>query len=257
MVVRSGRASYRELGPSAPVREIVRRLRFDLKRAARLGRELDLRRLGQVDQLLLHDVELGNADVVVSPPPELMALPWSLLPTLRDRPVIVTPSAEMWWRANQREPETGRVVIAGGPDLEIAEEELSQVSALYDTPEVFVPEEAASEPVRDAMSGARIAHIAAHAKFEVQNPMFSSLRLADGDLNVYDLERIGDPPSTVVLSACDSGYTEAPTRGRARRTHLRPAQYGIEVDRRIDRVGPGLRGHKRSHGGIAPGPCRR
>jgi CHAT domain-containing protein len=39
--------------------------------------------------------------------------------------------------------------------------------------------------------------------------MFSSLRLADGDLNIYDIERLGRIPSTVVLSACDSGFTDS------------------------------------------------
>jgi CHAT domain-containing protein len=38
--------------------------------------------------------------------------------------------------------------------------------------------------------------------------MFSSLRLADGDLYVYDIERLGSAPDLVVLSACDSGFTE-------------------------------------------------
>jgi CHAT domain-containing protein len=38
--------------------------------------------------------------------------------------------------------------------------------------------------------------------------MFSSLRLADGDLNVYDLERMKRVPDLVVLSACDSGFSE-------------------------------------------------
>ena len=209
VVVRRGRASYRELGPIGPIGDIFRRLRFDLKRAARLGRELDLTRLGELDGLLFRGIEPGSGDVIISPPAELMALPWSVLPTLEDRPVVIAPSAEMWWRANQRETGAERVVVAGGPDLEIADSEVEAVARLYQSAETFHPGQAQAEPVRDAMSGARVAHIAAHAKFEVQNPMFSSLRLADGDLNVYDLERIGDPPSTVVLSACDSGYTEA------------------------------------------------
>ncbi|HEU4895102.1 MAG TPA: CHAT domain-containing protein, partial [Acidimicrobiia bacterium] len=62
---------------------------------------------------------------------------------------------------------------------------------------------------RDEIMGASIAHVACHASFEVANPMFSSLRLGDGDLYVYDVERLSAPPSTVVLSACDSGYSEA------------------------------------------------
>ncbi|MFC7111295.1 CHAT domain-containing protein [Nonomuraea rubra] len=36
-------------------------------------------------------------------------------------------------------------------------------------------------------------------------PLFSSLRLADGPLTVYDLERLRHPPEIVILAACDSG----------------------------------------------------
>lgn len=35
--------------------------------------------------------------------------------------------------------------------------------------------------------------------------MFSSIRLADGPLTVYDLESLGQGSVTVVLSACNSG----------------------------------------------------
>jgi CHAT domain-containing protein len=43
--------------------------------------------------------------------------------------------------------------------------------------------------------------------FRADNPMFSHLRLADGPLTVYDLERLARPPTTVVMSACDSGLS--------------------------------------------------
>ncbi len=63
--------------------------------------------------------------------------------------------------------------------------------------------------MRTAIEAASVAHIASHATFRVDNPMFSSLRLGDGDLNVYDIERLHIPPEKVVLSACDSGYSDA------------------------------------------------
>jgi CHAT domain-containing protein len=37
------------------------------------------------------------------------------------------------------------------------------------------------------------------------NPLFSSLTMADGPLFVHDLERVAALPHTVVLAACDSG----------------------------------------------------
>ncbi len=56
-----------------------------------------------------------------------------------------------------------------------------------------------------ALDGARIAHFVAHGSFRCDNPLFSSLRLADGDLTVYDLTRVSRLPPVIVLSACNAG----------------------------------------------------
>ncbi|MFD2352550.1 CHAT domain-containing protein [Nonomuraea ferruginea] len=61
-----------------------------------------------------------------------------------------------------------------------------------------------------AMDGARLAHVAAHGTFRADSPLFSALRVDDGPLTVYDLERLRRAPRQVVLSSCDSGLT-APT----------------------------------------------
>ena len=49
-----------------------------------------------------------------------------------------------------------------------------------------------------------LAHLACHGTFRSDNPLFSSLRVADGDLTVYDLERCRQLPRTMVLSACNA-----------------------------------------------------
>ena len=51
--------------------------------------------------------------------------------------------------------------------------------------------------------------MASHGDYRAENPLFSSLRLGDGPLTVYDLERVRRVPSHVVLSACDSGLSAA------------------------------------------------
>jgi len=56
-----------------------------------------------------------------------------------------------------------------------------------------------------AIDGAGLAHIAAHGTFRADSPLFSSLRLDDGQLTVYDLERLSRGPRRLVLSSCDSG----------------------------------------------------
>jgi len=47
--------------------------------------------------------------------------------------------------------------------------------------------------------------VAAHGHHESANPLFSSLRLADGPLFGYDMVRLVPAPRHVVLSACDLG----------------------------------------------------
>jgi CHAT domain-containing protein len=48
-------------------------------------------------------------------------------------------------------------------------------------------------------------HLACHGRLRADNPLFSSLLLADGPLTVYELERLQDPPHQVVLAGCDTG----------------------------------------------------
>ena len=61
------------------------------------------------------------------------------------------------------------------------------------------------ESMLAALEGSRLAHLVAHGTFHPDNPLFSSLRFADGGLTVYDLERVDRMPPIMVLSACNSG----------------------------------------------------
>ncbi len=209
ILVSEGRARFFEVGDARAVTRELTHARFAMRRAARRGRMVDRSVLERLDRSLLGELDLTSSqEIVVIPPPPFMAAPWAALPTLREKTVLISPSAEMWWRAQQRQIESDSVLVVGGIDLDVAESEVSAVGALYDGATVLPPGVGVEE-VRSALAGRRVAHIASHATFQVENPMFSSLRLGDGDLNVYDIERLGEPPSTVVLSACDSGYTES------------------------------------------------
>lgn len=208
VLVQQGRTRMVELGEQASVMRELGHLRFGMRRAALRVRPFDARSLQALDEALFSDLSFEADRLVVVPPPGLMAVPWSALPSVEGVSVTVSPSAEIWWRARQRQADSESVVVVGGPDLENAASEVDAVGALYEGATVLPPGTGVGE-VRTALAGPRIAHIASHATFQVENPMFSSLRLGDGDLNVYDIERLGDPPQIVVLSACDSGYTES------------------------------------------------
>ena len=47
-------------------------------------------------------------------------------------------------------------------------------------------------------------HLAAHGLLRADNPLFSSIRLADGPFTVYELEPL-DTPRHVVLAGCHTG----------------------------------------------------
>ena len=187
-------------------------LRFMLRRLARRGdpqsgTHLEVAR--RLDALLFGGLSIGNAAVVMVPTADLYATPWSILPSLAGRPVTVTPSAELWLKRAEAGKSDGSVVVAAGPGLPEAEREVAAVAALYPSAVVWGPDESEVEALVAAMDGAAVAHIASHAFFQFENPMFSSLRVSNGDLFVYDLEQMRRSPRLMILSACDSGFSES------------------------------------------------
>jgi tetratricopeptide (TPR) repeat protein len=167
-----------------------------------------------LDALLMRPLlaVIADRELVLVPTGRLHALPWPTLPSLRGRPVSVSPSATTWLAAmrathSTRKRTTSRVVLVAGPNLEHAEAEVAAVARLYGAPQVLNGSAATADVVRQTMDGAELVHIAAHGRFRADNPQFSAIDLADGPLTVYDLERMRRGPRRLVLSACDSGLS--------------------------------------------------
>ncbi len=150
--------------------------------------------------------QLGDAPVVVVPPGKLHAIPWALLPALGSRVFSVAPSAQAWMRARAARPPRGRrVTLARGPGLTTDGAEVPLLAKMYPDAAVLSGDEATAERVLSAIDGAWLAHIAAHGRFRADSPLFSSLRMRDGLLTVYDFEQLRRAPYRLVLSSCDSG----------------------------------------------------
>jgi tetratricopeptide (TPR) repeat protein len=155
--------------------------------------------------------QLGDGPVIVVPPGKLHAIPWALLPALGDRVVSVAPSASAWMRAHAAVPPARRrVTLARGPGLSTDGAEVPLVAKLYDDVTVLANSGATTKKVLNALEGAWVAHIAAHGTFRADSPLFSSLRMHDGPLTVYDFEQLDRAPYRLVLPSCDSGVL-APT----------------------------------------------
>jgi tetratricopeptide (TPR) repeat protein len=201
------------LGSAEAIDEQVRRVRADLDVLAhpRLPGPLrdavsaSLRRsLGALEAALLRPLAISRALVVVTTG-VLGQLPWGLMASLRQVPVVVAPSATAWHAAHTRPRERSRRVIAiAGPDLGRGEDEVAAVGRIWNA-RVVSGSDATGEQFRTALAGTRIAHVAAHGTHQSENPLFSSVRLADGPLFAHELDQAARTPEHVVLSACELG----------------------------------------------------
>ena len=217
----AGRVTLHDAGDAAAADRSLAHALFALRRESTMrgpqrldldgiGARLEADLLGSTVHLL--DQHPPEAGVVLVPPGRLHAVPWSLLPSLRDRPVSVVPSAAAWLRACRDQPAdelaadpiAGRVVLVGGPDLSAGATEIEELAKQYPSAEVLSDGSATAERVLTAMDGATLVHIAAHGTFRADSPLFSALELDDGPLTVYDLERLRRAPHRIVMSSCNS-----------------------------------------------------
>ncbi|GAA3833010.1 hypothetical protein GCM10022226_62870 [Sphaerisporangium flaviroseum] len=194
------------------------RARYEGGGAARRAGERAAERFGlleagarRLQDMLLGPVvrHLGQGPVVVVPPGRLHGVPWAALPALRDRVVAVSPSAGAWLRAARVPPPLGAgVVLVRGPGLWTGGAEVPALAREYAAATVLEHGTATVSAVLKAIDGSLLAHIAAHGAFRADSPMFSSLRMDDGQLTVHDVERLIRAPYRIVLSSCDSGVLE-------------------------------------------------
>jgi tetratricopeptide (TPR) repeat protein len=222
VVLAGSRVRLHHMGPRDEAETELSALRFALRRlafsqgterslaAARVSASHSAQRL---DSLLLGPVraEVDDRELVVVPTGALHALPWAALPSCASRSVSVAPSAALWHRAATAagpvSPLSERVLLVAGPGLSHAATEVAALARRYHGAVHLDGHRARVEAVASALDGAGLAHIAAHGQFRADNPLFSSLTLADGPLTVYDLERLERSPSLLVLSACESGLS--------------------------------------------------
>ena len=143
--------------------------------------------------------------LVICPTGPLHALPWSALPSCVARAVSVVPALAAI--SSRRRPVGGRGSGAGGrprPRRRAG----GAAGAVRGLPVGTDVHRARSRPSTTCSppSRARTSPTSpATGRFRIDNPMFSSLQLADGAMTVFDLEKLRRAPRLVVLAACDVG----------------------------------------------------
>ncbi len=214
----AGRPALHDLGPNETAADLDW-LRFALGRlaggrlsaaeraAARAGIDASA---GALEARLIEPLlpGLGARPLVLVPTGPLYALPWGTLPSLRGRPLVVAPSLSVWVElAGRRGSRRRRTALVAGPRLRHSAAEVRELAALHPGATVLHGRAATVDAALAALDGAALGHLACHGRFRSDSPLFSSLELADGPLNVYELQRLRRPPETIVLSACDLGVS--------------------------------------------------
>jgi CHAT domain-containing protein/tetratricopeptide (TPR) repeat protein len=86
-------------------------------------------------------------------------------------------------------------------------DEVAALQELLPNAKVFVGPEAREDKLRQYASDAGKIHIAAHGVFRADSPMFSSLKLGDSWLNLFDIFNLQLGAELTTLSACETGMS--------------------------------------------------
>jgi tetratricopeptide (TPR) repeat protein len=212
-VVVGTRVRLHDLGPSQPVVEWVRRARADLDVLAQprlpgglrgAVRSSLNRSLAGLDAALAAPLGLAGHPLAIVSTGVLGQLPWASLPSLRGASLAVAPSATKWLASTEPRNSTRTDVVAvAGPDLGRGGHEVQAVGGAWRGSRTLT----ATTRVQfaAAMASADVLHVAAHGVHQPENPLFSSLRMADGPIFAHELDQSALAPEHVVLSACEVG----------------------------------------------------
>ncbi|MFO0984004.1 MAG: CHAT domain-containing tetratricopeptide repeat protein [Planctomycetota bacterium] len=159
---------------------------------------------------------LGERDLIIVPHGILHYVPFHALVhdgqyLLQRHAISYAPSAHVWMMSEQREPGGGQgVALFGAPDAAapFIDQELDDVRRLFAAAQVVQGGEATRAALAQLGSSHRILHIAAHAHYRIDSPMFSSIALADGPLTVYDIYNLTLGAELVTLSGCETGVNQ-------------------------------------------------
>jgi len=99
-------------------------------------------------------------------------------------------------------------VLVAGPRVPNAVREVRAIAREASQPTLLSGRRASVAATLDALDGAGLAHIACHGTFRSDNPLFSSLELADGPLTALDIQQLHRVPAIFVLSACDLALSD-------------------------------------------------
>jgi CHAT domain-containing protein/tetratricopeptide (TPR) repeat protein len=125
--------------------------------------------------------------------------------------ISYAPSASVYHLCSRTKPSKSLVksAVIGvlDPRTPHIQEEVEAVAAQLPNARILLGPDATVEQLRRAAAESRFLHIATHGEFRTDNPMFSSIRLTDSFLSVYDFYDLRLRAELVTLSGCGTGLS--------------------------------------------------
>ncbi|MBI3949177.1 MAG: CHAT domain-containing protein [Acidobacteria bacterium] len=227
----SGLQVAQPLSPASPILGLLRKLRFQLNKhlleadyvrrhEAALRQFVD-EHLEALYERLIEPIAatLQEKRLVIVPHGFLHYIPFHALfdgqeYVIDGHEISYCPSAQAFRLCRQRgqEMKNGRTpaLIVGVPDegLPHIAQEVTHLQSLIPGSETLLGEEANLEQFKRRAEHCRFLHLASHAVFRQDNPLFSALKLANSWLNFYDIFHLELQAKLVTLSACQTGMSK-------------------------------------------------
>ena len=125
--------------------------------------------------------------------------------------VTYAPSATVWrFLASKRLNNSDNALLIGYADerIPLVNREIETLQKIFRTAQAFTGDQANIAAFTENAPRFDVLHLACHGQFRPENPMFSSLHLADGRLTVRDIGNCKLKAKLVVLSACETGLNK-------------------------------------------------
>ncbi|HLJ88595.1 MAG TPA: CHAT domain-containing protein [Candidatus Angelobacter sp.] len=181
----------------------------------RLGLDATNAHLQALHSLLIAPIlkHLKASHLIIVPHGFLHYLPFHALLNgdrylIDDFSISYAPSGSIFALCQEKpKPTSEDALVLAVPDPRAPEivREAEFVSAALGNARLFLGEEAKEERLRFYGPTSRFIHIATHGYFRQDNPMFSSIRLGDSMLNLFDLYQLQLNAELVTLSGCGTG----------------------------------------------------
>ena len=130
---------------------------------------------------------------------------------IETREIVYSPSAAVWMSLTskpQRKAKTALLIGFADEQIPLVNREIAALKKIFPAAKTLIGDDATFANYTENAPAADILHLACHGQFRSENPLFSSLHLADGSVTVRDICTQNLNAELVTLSACETGLNK-------------------------------------------------